>query len=120
VRFRVQGLDHVAIGVADQAASRDFYRDVLGLERKHADAWGDMPVAMMAEQGGMALFTEDSHRRNGFLHLAFRVDRENFELAQEDLREAGIEFERQHHDVSESIYFVDPDGNRLELTTYEV
>jgi catechol 2,3-dioxygenase-like lactoylglutathione lyase family enzyme len=119
VRFRVQGLDHVAIGVADQAASRDFYRDVLGLERKHADAWGDTPVAMMAEHGGMALFAADG-RRNGFLHLAFRVDRKNFELAQEDLRDAGIEFEKQHHAVAESIYFVDPDGNRLELTTYEV
>ena len=119
MRFRVQGLDHVAIGVADQAASRDFYRDVLGLERKHEDAWGDMPVAMMAEHGGMALFPE-ARRGNGFRHLAFRVDRANFELAQEDLREAGIEFEKQHHNVAESIYFVDPDGNRLELTTYEV
>jgi catechol 2,3-dioxygenase-like lactoylglutathione lyase family enzyme len=119
VRFRVQGLDHVAIGVADQAASRDFYRDVLGLERQHEAAWGHTPVAMMAEHGGMALF-QAAERRNGFLHLAFRVDRANFELAQEDLRDAGIEFEHQHHDVSESIYFVDPDGNRLELTTYEV
>jgi catechol 2,3-dioxygenase-like lactoylglutathione lyase family enzyme len=119
VRFRVQGIDHVAIGVADQAASRDFYRDVLGLERRHEDAWGDLPMAMMAEHGGMAVFPGDG-RRNGFLHLAFRVDRENFELAQGDLRDAGIEFEKQHHDVAESIYFVDPDGNRLELTTYEV
>jgi catechol 2,3-dioxygenase-like lactoylglutathione lyase family enzyme len=120
VRFRVQGLDHVALGVADQAASAGFYRDVLGLERRYEAAWGDMPVAMMGEHGGMALFTHDSHRRNGFLHLAFRVDRENFELAQEDLREAGIDFEVHHHSVSESLYFDDPDGNRLELTTYEV
>jgi catechol 2,3-dioxygenase-like lactoylglutathione lyase family enzyme len=119
VRFRVQGVDHVAIGVADQSASEAFYRDVLGLERKHAEAWGDSPMAMMAEHGGMAIFDE-AGRSNGFRHLAFRVDRENFELAQEDLREAGIEFEKQHHDVAESIYFVDPDGNRLELTTYEV
>jgi catechol 2,3-dioxygenase-like lactoylglutathione lyase family enzyme len=119
VRFRVQGIDHVAIGVADQAASADFYRDVLGLERRHEDAWGDFPMAMMAEHGGMAVFPEDG-RRNGFLHLAFRVDRENFELAQDELRDAGIEFEKQHHDVAESIYFVDPDGNRLELTTYDV
>jgi catechol 2,3-dioxygenase len=119
VRFRVQALDHVAIGVADQAASRDFYRDVLGLERRHEAAWGDMPVAMMAEHGGMALFGDPGHRK-GFLHLAFRVDRANFELAQEDLRDAGIEFEIQDHDVSHSLYLADPDGNRLELTTYEV
>jgi catechol 2,3-dioxygenase-like lactoylglutathione lyase family enzyme len=119
VRFRVQGLDHVALGVADQGASEAFYRDVIGLERAHEAAWGDTPVAMMAEHGGMALFKEAS-RGNGFRHLAFRVDRENFELAREDLREAGIDFEYQDHDVSHSIYFVDPDGNRLELTTYDV
>jgi catechol 2,3-dioxygenase-like lactoylglutathione lyase family enzyme len=119
VRFRVQGLDHVALGVGDQRASEGFYRDVLGLERKHEDAWGDSPMALMAGGSGMALFAEGG-RRNGFLHLAFRVDRENFELAREDLRDAGIEFEQQHHGVAESIYFVDPDGNRLELTTYEV
>jgi catechol 2,3-dioxygenase-like lactoylglutathione lyase family enzyme len=119
VRFRVEGLDHVAFGVTDQRASEAFYRDVLGLERRHEAAWGDTPVAMMAEHGGMALF-DAAERRNGFRHLAFRVDRANFDLAQEDLRDAGIEFERQHHHVSESIYFVDPDGNRLELTTYEV
>jgi catechol 2,3-dioxygenase-like lactoylglutathione lyase family enzyme len=57
--------------------------------------------------------------RVGFHHLAFRVDRENFELAQQDLRAAGIEFEFADHDVSHSIYFSDPDGVRLELTTYE-
>ncbi|HXD58932.1 MAG TPA: VOC family protein [Thermoleophilaceae bacterium] len=119
MRFRVQGVDHVAFGVADQRASEAFYRDVLGLERAHEGAWGDTPLAMMAEHGGMALFKE-AGRGNGFRHMAFRVDRENFELAREDLREAGIEFEIEHHHVSESLYFVDPDGNRLELTTYDV
>jgi hypothetical protein len=33
---------------------------------------------------------------------------------------AGIAFEFQDHAVSQSIYFDDPDGLRLELTTYEV
>jgi catechol 2,3-dioxygenase-like lactoylglutathione lyase family enzyme len=118
VRFHVQGLDHVAFGVRDQAASETWYRDVLGLEREFADAWGDTPVAVMAAGSGLALFKGGDSR--GFRHLAFRVDRENFELAQEDLREAGIKFEFEDHDVSHSIYFEDPDGVRLELTTYEV
>jgi catechol 2,3-dioxygenase-like lactoylglutathione lyase family enzyme len=119
VRFRVEGLDHVAFGVGDQVLSERWYRQVLGLERQHEDAWGDSPIALMAESSGMALF-DSSGRSNGFLHLAFRVDRENFELAREDLRDVGIEFEQQHHGVAESIYFTDPDGNRLELTTYDV
>jgi catechol-2,3-dioxygenase len=46
--------------------------------------------------------------------------RENFDNAQDDLRTRGIAFEFQDHAVSQSIYFEDPDGLRLELTTYEV
>jgi glyoxylase I family protein len=119
VRFRVEGLDHVALGVGDQRASEDWYREVLGLEREYADEWGDMPVAVMAEGSGLALF-KAADTSAGFRHLAFRVDRENFELAQDDLRGAGIPFELADHGVSHSIYFEDPDGVRLELTTYEV
>jgi catechol 2,3-dioxygenase-like lactoylglutathione lyase family enzyme len=109
----------VAFRVSDQAGSEEWYRDVLGLEREYADAWGDTPVALMASGSGLALF-KGGDSPGEFRHLAFRVDRENFELAQEDLREAGIAFEFQDHGVSHSIYFEDPDGVRLELTTYDV
>jgi catechol 2,3-dioxygenase-like lactoylglutathione lyase family enzyme len=120
--FRVQGLDHVALGVGDQQASESWYRDVLGLGREHADAWGDTPIALMAEGSGLALFRAagDDERAVGLRHIAFRVDRENFDLAQEDLLGRGIAFEFEDHGVSHSIYFRDPDGLRLELTTYEV
>ena len=120
--FRVQGLDHVALGVGDQKASESWYRDVLSLGREHADAWGDAPIALMAEGSGLALFRSggDDGRGAGLRHIAFRVDRANFDLAQEDLRGRGIAFEFQDHGVSHSIYFQDPDGLQLELTTYEV
>jgi catechol 2,3-dioxygenase-like lactoylglutathione lyase family enzyme len=118
--IRVQGLDHAAFAVGDQQRSERFYRELLGLAREYADAWGDTPVAVMSEGSGLALFKASGERPAGFRHLAFRVDRENFERAQVELRERQIEFEVQDHDVSHSIYFQDPDGVALELTTYEV
>jgi catechol 2,3-dioxygenase-like lactoylglutathione lyase family enzyme len=120
--FHVQGLDHVALAVRDQQVSDGWYRDVLGLEREHADEWGDTPIALMAHGSGLALFKAppDSNPAVGLRHIAFRVDRENFDIAQDDLRARGIAFEFQDHAVSQSIYFEDPDGLRLELTTYEV
>ena len=54
--FRVEGLDHVGLDVGDQEATERWYRDVLGLEREHAEAWGDRPVALMAQGSGLALF----------------------------------------------------------------
>lgn len=54
------------------------------------------------------------------MHIAFKADRENFEKAQEKLNEKGIKFEFADHDISHSIYFKDPDGHELEITTYEI
>jgi catechol 2,3-dioxygenase-like lactoylglutathione lyase family enzyme len=122
MRFRVQGLDHVALTVGDQELSDRWYREVLGLGRDHAAEWGDTPVALMAHGSGVALFkaAADDQRAVGLRHFAFRVDRESFELAQEDLRGRGIAFEIQDHGVAHSIYFRDPDGLQLELTAYEI
>ena len=121
---RTQGLDHVALSVSDQEASERFYRDVLGLERVYADVWGNVPVMMVADGSGVALFKAKPGPEGTpairILHIAFRVDRASFEAAQAALAELGIPFHFQDHDVSHSIYFDDLDGHQLELTTYEV
>ena len=47
------------------------------------------------------------------------MDRANFTAAQLTLEEKGIEFEFQDHKVVHAIYFYDPDGHLIELTTYD-
>jgi catechol 2,3-dioxygenase-like lactoylglutathione lyase family enzyme len=39
---------------------------------------------------------------------------------QRELKKRGIKFEFQDHEIALSIYFRDPDGHQLEITTYEV
>jgi len=125
-KYNNQGLDHVAIGVADVERSRRFYADVLGFERAH-EAW-DRPVVMAAGESGVAIFDRhgepavygDAPPPARILHIAFRVDREGLERARAELAERGLEVEFSDHEISHSIYFTDPDGHRLELTTYEV
>ena len=53
-------------------------------------------------------------------HIAFRTNRRNFKKAELELTERKIEFESQDHDLAHSIYFRDPDGHQIEITTYEV
>lgn len=118
--IRVQGVDHVAFAVEDQQRSERWYREVVGLQRAYEGAWGDTPVALVSQGTGVALFKAPQRRAPGFRHLAFRVDRENFARAQVQLREKSTRFEFQDHGVSHSIYFQDPDGTALELTTYEI
>jgi catechol 2,3-dioxygenase-like lactoylglutathione lyase family enzyme len=121
--IRTEGLDHIAIAVADLDRSERFYSEVMGLERVHPD-W-DPPRVLASGGSGMALFPAGMHDDDvvgapGILHFAFRVDRQAFEAAQEALSGRGIEFRFSDHGAAHSVYFKDPDGHQLELTTYEV
>jgi catechol-2,3-dioxygenase len=53
-------------------------------------------------------------------HVAFRVSAVNFARARQQLGARGIGVEFQDHQIAHSIYFHDPDGHQIKLTTYEV
>jgi catechol 2,3-dioxygenase-like lactoylglutathione lyase family enzyme len=123
----LEGIDHVAMGVRDIDRSAKWYIDVLGFERLHEGAWGGVPTFVGKANTGIALFpatlntqSASTGRQIRLLHLAFRADRENFLAAQCELEQRGITFEFQDHEISQSIYFRDPDGHQLEITTYEL
>jgi catechol 2,3-dioxygenase-like lactoylglutathione lyase family enzyme len=124
--FQLEGIDHVAMGVRDLERSANWYIDVLGFERLHEGMWNGVPTFIAKGNTGIALFPasheakSSAHREIRMLHLAFRADRENFLVAQRELEKRGINFEFQDHEIAHSIYFRDPDGHQLEITTYEV
>lgn len=123
--FKVQSLDHVGLAVRDVQKSIEWYQELLGLERLYEETWGTFPGVIGIGDTSVAFFPTD-HPRVALPvglpihHLAFRVDRANFNAAQETLRQKGIEFEIQDHRIVHSIYFYDPDGHLIELTTYEL
>ena len=127
--FRLQQIDHVALTVTDMEKSIAWYRDVLGLERRYEEAWGDYPAMLCAGSTCIALFplrsAESSSRTTGFnpptmFHLAFRTTYGDLLEAEKILQERGIPFEFQNHRIAHSIYFADPDGHQLEITTYDL
>jgi catechol 2,3-dioxygenase-like lactoylglutathione lyase family enzyme len=126
--MKLDQIDHVAITVSDLAVSRAWYQDVLGLERRFEEEWGDVPTMMCAGQTCVALFSSDAPRplpvdsRNtlSLRHIAFRVDRANFAAAEARFGELAINIERSDHGIAQSIYVRDPDGHQIEITTYEV
>ena len=126
--FELEGIDHVALAVEDVLRSAAWYIDVLGFERRFEGMWNDVPVFIGKGETSLALFPArdgaKTARRNsahlGILHLAFRANRSEFLAAQRDLKARGIQFEFSDHEISHSIYFADPDGHELEITTYEV
>jgi catechol 2,3-dioxygenase len=123
-RFATQGLDHVALVVADMKRSTAWYADVLGMERRFADVWngrGD-PVVLCNGAACVALFEPvdgDRIEAEGVnRHFAIRLDRAGFEAARSAFAERGIEAELWDHTICHSLYVRDPDGHQIELTTY--
>lgn len=126
--FEIQGIDHIALAVRDVERSALWYQEVLGLKRMHHTLWGGVPAFVGIGDTALALFPvhgenpQDPPGKNviAMRHFAFRVDRPNFERARSDLERRSIECEFQDHQIAHSIYFHDPDGHQVELTTYEV
>ena len=123
----LEGIDHVALSVRDVEQSARWYIDVLGFEHRLPGMWGGVPVFVGKGTTALALFPVGGDGaadpiRTGMrmLHLAFRATRAAFLAAQEDLKQRDIAFDFEDHEISQSIYFRDPDGHHLEITTYEL
>ncbi len=136
--FRVDQIDHVELFVPDRRETAEWYRRVLGLticaEHEH---WADDPKGplMISSDGGstkLALFvgrSQEDRETAGFHLVAFRVSGRDFETFLDRLDDLTLtdhhdrtvtrEFV-QDHGQAFSVYFNDPHGHRIELTTYDV
>ena len=124
-RFRLDRLDHVSLNVRHREASIAWYREVLGLEQRNPPGRDDWPVFLGPFGACIALFQaavespEREGESTGLRHLAFAVGKDDLEQAQAHLRERGIDFRFEDHGNAHSIYLEDPDGNVVELTSYQ-
>jgi catechol 2,3-dioxygenase-like lactoylglutathione lyase family enzyme len=126
--FKIEGLDHIALSVRDVERSAQWYADVLGFKRQHEGMWDGVPIFVGNGAATIALFpareeigsTSRDRAAVRTLHFAFRTDRENFLRAQDELKKRAIALDFQDHEISHSIYFRDPDGHQIEITTYEL
>lgn len=123
--MRVRRLDHFGVDVADLARAERFYTDVLGMtvRMRLADQ-----VLLSYGEGSCALFLRPDRAPGsrdlianplGKSHHAFEVSWEDYGAAQTLFAERGI----PHHAPidwgdHECLYFLDPDGNLLELIGY--
>lgn len=126
--FKLENIDHVALTVSNLQHSTKWYQEVLDLERRYEKDWPNEPVMLCVGNTCIALFqaimTEDAmspiEAPIGMSHVAFKVDRENFEQARAELAWRGIKLRYADHGISHSVYLSDPDGHQIEITTYDV
>jgi catechol-2,3-dioxygenase len=122
---QLRRLDHVSLNVSDRSRSIAWYRDVLGLEQRGEPDQDDEPVFMGEFGACVALFqaqTQSPAREresSGLRHFAFMLGGDDLARARDHLRERGVDFRVEDHGNANSVYFTDPDGHVIELTTYE-
>jgi len=124
--------DHCALPVFDVAATYHFYGKVIGLPLINAfegDDWGGKPWLMMIfalpDQRQLALCALRGARRprpddlpEDVRHFAFSVaSAAEYGRWKRHLRAHGVGFAEEDHGSQQSIYFKDPNGVVLEITT---
>ena len=135
--FQVIQIDHVELFVPDRYEAADWYGRVLGLriveEFEHWAANPRGPLMLATAAGGtkLALFEgapQNTRPTAGFHRVAFLVGAEGFVAFLGRLDEEALTDDSGRrlttdsvvdHQQAYSIYFSDPYGHRLELTTYD-
>ena len=132
--MRVSRIDHVHLEVADRDVSAEWYSRILGLERSNElGIWAQDPMGPLILTAGdgnpaLSLFARKSKAMSRDTTIAFRTSGEEFLVFCDNLEDMEIRDKSGRkltkasiidHDVSWSVYFVDLDGNRLEVTTYD-
>ena len=130
----VEGLDHVHVLVTDREASVAWYGRVLGLrpDPRFADwarqAGGPLMLCTSGGQTVLSLFRRSVVEPAQDGTLAFRMTGANFAAFLDRLpglrlsHHGGGILTRTNlidHRLSRSIYVLDPDRNRIEVTTYD-
>jgi catechol 2,3-dioxygenase len=124
--IKLTGIGHVNLRVADQEASKRFYRDVLGFliaeeDPDHGGVFMTLGENFHTLDIGQHPSPNDAPRPQrgqiGLAHIAFQVGSyAALRDAYTHLVKNGVEIMRATNHVNQrSFYFADPDGNTLEI-----
>ena len=125
--MKIARLDHLVLTVRDVEATCAFYARVLGMEPvtfgdgRRALRFGDQKINL--HQAGREVEPKAMHPTPGSGDLCF-ISSVPLDAAQRHIRACGVEIESGPVERTGavgpimSLYFRDPDGNLLELSTY--
>jgi len=110
----IQGINHLTLAVKDIDRSLAFYTDVLGLQG-HV-VW-ENGAYLSAGSLWLCLSVDDVDSKIDYTHFAFTVSEEEFDGFTQALLRHGVRQWKQNSSEGDSLYFLDPDGHKLEVHT---
>jgi catechol 2,3-dioxygenase-like lactoylglutathione lyase family enzyme len=106
------GLNHVTLAVSDLDRSLDFYLNLLGF--KGHVRW-DRGAYLSLGSLWLCLSLGRPCPKTDYTHLALDIGRGGFDDFVRRLRASGVVEWQRNSSEGPSIYFLDPDGHRLEI-----
>ena len=127
----IQGVDHIEMFVSDRAEAARWYEKIFGFGPiQELDEWskiGPLFVGNREKTAVLAMMDGTKDNDGSINRVAFRTSGVGFvdfvkRLNDMDLfclKEKVTKASVVDHDLAYSLYFDDPDGNKLELTSYD-
>jgi catechol 2,3-dioxygenase-like lactoylglutathione lyase family enzyme len=111
----ITGINHITLSISDVERSFAFYTNILGF--RAVAKWpkgayllaGDTWIAIVADQRVRQAKLPE------YTHIAFSVAARDFATLSERIRQSGAEIWQDNWTEGQSLYFVDPDGHKLEI-----
>ena len=108
----LQGINHITIAVSDLDRSVQFYQKKLGMQLKVT--WAAGAYLSVADQW-ICLSIDAVYPSRDYSHIAFDINEQQFEPFCQTLIDADVEVWKQNKSEGNSLYFLDPDGHKLEI-----
>ncbi len=111
--YMIKGMNHITLAVRDINISFQFYVDILGL--KPLCKW-DKGAYFLISDFWFCLNVDEKRQINPcYTHYAFSVTPEDFTKMSERIINAGTIIFKDNTSPGDSLYFLDPDGHKLEI-----
>ncbi|MGH1374684.1 MAG: fosfomycin resistance glutathione transferase [Cellvibrionaceae bacterium] len=108
----LKGLNHITIAVSNLDRSFDFYVSLLGM--KPEVKW-ELGAYLSVNELWICLSKDSVKPAQDYSHISFTVDKSDFNNYRTKLLSSGVKIWRQNASEGDSVYILDPDGNKLEI-----
>jgi catechol 2,3-dioxygenase-like lactoylglutathione lyase family enzyme len=113
----IAGINHITLSVHDLSGSVIFYTKILGC-KLHAK-WDK--GAYLSTATLWLCLTVDRHTRDmplpEYTHIAFHVNSQDFQALTNKIIDSGATIWKDNISEGDSLYFLDPNGHKLEIHT---